>query len=339
MQITTVPIHYINSILSSAELRGFDRRKLIARSGLAAELFNQQKTRVSADVYIRLSKYLMREMQDESCGLMGQRTKIGTFATMCQASINSPNLGRFLGRCSRFYGLVNDDLETRLSTEAGRARYSLTAVPGSVDAEEHVIMVMLALIHRLAGWAIGQPLVLERTCFTRKLPVYANDYNLLFESPVEFGAAENILQFSINYLDMPVVQDEQSLRELLQHAPMSFMTNLVADGGLVSRVVNILRQSLPGTAPSIDDVAQQLNTSVATLRRHLSAAGCSYKQLKDNVRRDRAIYLLSLNKPVEEVAECTGFAETTSFFRAFKRWTGSTPKAYVPVVAHNLAPN
>ncbi len=337
MQISTVPIHYINSILSRAELRGLDKKQLIARSGLAEELFLQQKTRVSADVYINLSKYLMRELQDESCGLMSMRTKLGTFAMMCHASINSSNLKHFLSRCSRFYALINDDLETSISIDGNTANYTLSASEGSVDTEEHVLMVILALMHRLAGWAIGQPIVLERVCIARAAPVYANDYNLLFESPVNFSASTNCLQFSSNYLDMAIIQDQQSLNELLRNAPMSFMSNLAADGGLVSQVVHILRQALPAAAPSIDEVAQQLNTSPATLRRHLNVSGCSYKQLKDNVRRDRAIFLLSQNKAIEEVAAGTGFAETTSFFRAFKRWTGSTPKAYVPILNQGIS--
>lgn len=337
MQISTVPIHYINSILSRAELRGLDKQQLIARSGLAEELFLEQKTRVSADVYINLAKYLMQELQDESCGLMSERTKIGTFAMMCQASINGANLARFLSRCSRFYSLISDDLQSALSSDEDNACYSLSAAEQSVDDEQHILMLILALMHRLAGWAIGQPVVLERVCIARSAPVYANDYNLLFESPVEFDSGTNQLLFSANYLEMPVVQDQQSLNELLRNAPMSFMGNLAADGGLVSKVIHILRNALPGSAPSIEEVAQQLNTSTATLRRHLNKSGCSFKQLKDNVRRDRAIFLLSQNKAVEEVAASTGFAETTSFFRAFKRWTGSTPKAYVPVVNQGIS--
>lgn len=337
MQISTVPIHYINSILSRAELRGLDKKQLIARSGLAEELFLEQKTRVGSDVYINLAKYLMYELHDESCGLMSKATKIGTFSMMCQASINSQNLAHFLSRCARFYSLISEDLHTTISNNGDIASYSLSAAEGSVDSEQHILMVILALMHRLAGWTIGQPIMLERVCIARSAPIYANDYNLLFESPVEFDSSTNQLLFSANYLEKPVVQDQQSLNELLRNAPMSFMGNLAADGGLVSKVVNILRQSLPGSAPSINKVAKELNTSTATLRRHLSVSGCSYKQLKDNVRRERAIFLLSQNKAVEEVAAATGFAETTSFFRAFKRWTGSTPKAYVPVVNQGIS--
>ncbi|MFK8020001.1 MAG: AraC family transcriptional regulator [Pseudomonadales bacterium] len=331
MQIPTVPIHYVNSLLTRAEQRGLDRQRLIIRSGLAEELFSEQKTRVSAEVYVNLSKYLMRELQDESCGLMSRRIKPGTFAMMCHASINSSSLARMLQRCTQFYALVNDDLEFSVSQKSKSTKYSIQAVGGSLDSEEHILMILLALMHRLAGWAVGQPLVLEQVRLTREMPTYANDYNLLFESPVVFGAKLNCLQFSSNYMEMPVVQDQQSLDQLLRDAPMSFMTNLSGDGGLVSRISEMLRQSLPGAAPSIDEVAHTLGTSTATLRRHLSASGCSYKQLKDNVRRDRAIFLLGRNKTVDEVAVSTGFAETTSFFRAFKRWTGSTPKAYVPV--------
>ncbi|MDB0329425.1 AraC family transcriptional regulator, partial [Acinetobacter baumannii] len=62
------------------------------------------------------------------------------------------------------------------------------------------------------------------------------------------------------------------------------------------------------------------------LRRRLAAEGKSYQGVKDALRRDAAIHLL-LNPELtlEDVAQQVGFSETSTFHRAFKKWTGVTP--------------
>jgi len=57
--------------------------------------------------------------------------------------------------------------------------------------------------------------------------------------------------------------------------------------------------------------------------------GCSYQQIKDECRRNAAlIYLDAPQLSLAEVASLTGFSEPSAFFRAFRKWTGSTPSDY-----------
>ena len=76
-------------------------------------------------------------------------------------------------------------------------------------------------------------------------------------------------------------------------------------------------------------MARQLNTSPQTLRRRLHEQGTSFQELKDQLRRDLAIYHLGRRElPIQEIAEQLGFSEPSAFHRAFKKWTGLTPGAY-----------
>ena len=81
--------------------------------------------------------------------------------------------------------------------------------------------------------------------------------------------------------------------------------------------------------PTLNDVASMLYLSPQTLRRRLAAEGKSYQGVKDALRRDAAIHLL-LNPELtlEDVAQQVGFSETSTFHRAFKKWTGVTPGLY-----------
>ena len=68
--------------------------------------------------------------------------------------------------------------------------------------------------------------------------------------------------------------------------------------------------------------------SVRTLARKLDAEQSSFRALADEVRRAQAEELLSTGLTTQQVAQRLGYAETSSFIRAFRRWTGRAPQTY-----------
>ena len=78
--------------------------------------------------------------------------------------------------------------------------------------------------------------------------------------------------------------------------------------------------------PEFDEVARMVNLHPQTLRRRLANEGTTFKDLKDDVRRASAVYLIQRSSlSIEEVAYRAGFSEASAFIRAFRRWTGQTP--------------
>lgn len=81
--------------------------------------------------------------------------------------------------------------------------------------------------------------------------------------------------------------------------------------------------------PTIQRVAKARRTSVRTLQRRLAALDTTYSTVVDEARMQMAA--LHLRKPdvkLYELSKLLGFADPGSFSRAFKRWTGSTPRDY-----------
>ena len=76
-------------------------------------------------------------------------------------------------------------------------------------------------------------------------------------------------------------------------------------------------------------IAQTLHLSLRSLQRHLSEEGGSYEQVLADTRRDLAQnHLREDDCSISEVAYLLGFADSSSFSRAFKRWTGQSPSQY-----------
>ncbi len=81
--------------------------------------------------------------------------------------------------------------------------------------------------------------------------------------------------------------------------------------------------------PAVSEMAKTFGVSERTYHRKLDEANTSYRTLVDEYKKERCLDLLSQHKPsVASLAETLGYAESSSFLRAFKRWTGTTPKQY-----------
>ena len=77
------------------------------------------------------------------------------------------------------------------------------------------------------------------------------------------------------------------------------------------------------------DIANSLNMSARTLRRHLARQQTSFTEILEKWRHNTAISLLrNSNLRVGEVAKRLGYTHPSNFERAFKRWTGHTPGTY-----------
>lgn len=77
----------------------------------------------------------------------------------------------------------------------------------------------------------------------------------------------------------------------------------------------------------IDEVARELGLSRQTLYRRLKAEGTTFATLLDRLRCRLALRLIRREGlPVKEAAWRLGFSDPASFSRAFKRWTGKSPR-------------
>ncbi len=199
-----------------------------------------------------------------------------------------------------------------------------------MDPDHFITESMLMIWHGLASWLIERRLPLERVHFGYSRPEHADEYDALFFAPVmQFDAPRTEITFAADYLDLPIRQNEESLEEFLKAAPAQLLVKFKNTNSLTSRIREVLKSQIGEEMPTLNDVASMLYLSPQTLRRRLAAEGKSYQGVKDALRRDAAIHLL-LNPALtlEDVAQQVGFSETSTFHRAFKKWTGVTPGLY-----------
>jgi len=128
-----------------------------------------------------------------------------------------------------------------------------------------------------------------------------------------------------------LIKSQRELQVFLRRAPIDLLTIPGEDTSLTASINQLLQPRANDVLklPNSDQLAKQLNISEQTLRRKLSSEGINYQQIKDNLRNDLAQRLLNnRNLKIADIAKQLNFSEPRAFTRAFKQWTGLTPREY-----------
>lgn len=150
-----------------------------------------------------------------------------------------------------------------------------------------------------------------------------------FDAPVRFSAERDALEIRNDVLARPNRLGDESISTFFASHLDDALAELPKDGGLGRRVRAEVSQALSEGVPTLPRLAARLGISGRTLQRRLAESGLAYQDLVEEVRRDLADRLLRRTSySLAEVAFLTGFAEQSTFSRAFKRWRGVTPRAF-----------
>ncbi len=324
----SIPHHYIMTALRGPKLKGMDLDDLLRRSGILESVLDSPMARVTAQQYTQLVQNIWLDMEDESMGLGPQKSPLGTFAMMCHAVIHCPNLEKALRRAYRFYSLFQHNTEIQLLSDDEFATVIIDETSLN-DPDRFLIESLMVIWHRFGSWLIGRRIHLLEASFNFPAPSSHNEYKRLFSCDIKFDNGYTGFRFPVKFLKEKVIQNETTLRTFLKHSPMDLLGKPDEGNSLVAQIRNIIGDDLSQDLPNFDSIANSLHTSPQTLRRRLKEEGLTYQELKDQMRRDTALYYLEQNDlSIQGVAERLGFSEPSTFHRAFKKWTGMTPGAY-----------
>ena len=312
-------------MLVAYEKYGADPSEAMQRARIAPRSLYRVDGRITADQMEVFSEAAMRQLDDEALGWFSRRLPWGSYGMLCRASLSSPDLGVALKRWCRHHRLLVDDVVLTLRVVGQRAELMIEE-RRAIDPKmrEFCLLTLLRYVHGFACWATDSRIPLLDASFAHPPPPHHASYALMFPGPVHFNAAATGIGFDAPYLELALRRDEAALRTMLRRALPLTVLQYRRDRLLVQRVRELL--SVQQTA---DTLASALNMSTRTLHRQLKEEGTSLQELKDQVRRDRAIELLTrTNRSVKQIALAVAFRNEKSFTRAFGQWTGSSPIEY-----------
>jgi len=329
MHDRSISVYFARAVLKNAVAKGLDPVSLLRKNRISPRLLLEENARISVERFADLQVSVMVAMEDEALGYASRRMPIGCWSMMCQAVIGSQNLGQAYARYCRFYQLFEFGTQPFLITDGDESRIRLQHLDSSDQADPYLNELVLFNAHRFGSWLVQEHLPLTMVNLGYAPAARPLDYRHMFlANPVAFEQPETELVFSTSMLEKRVTQNEQTLRHFLKHPVLIMLTQDYSRNSWTSRVRDIVQKRL-ADMPELNDVAALLDIHPQTLRRRLSSEGTTFKEIKSQVRRDTALHFLGKQGlSIEEIAQRSGFSESSAFIRAFKGWTGITPYSY-----------
>ncbi len=317
---------FASLLLSGVRAAGYDVDRILKRAGIEASDLEARGGRLPQAKFARLISIVTRVTRDEFWLLGSRPIKPGSFRLMCRLMIHCRNLREAVRLGCQFYHVVSDDFVIRLAE--GPRDASLFVTDNVPDPKRRRMLngAVLLFAYSLMCWLAGRRLPLNTVHYTFAEEPFSLELEALYRAPLFFNQSRTEIRFDAELLDLPIMPDEQRLRRFFASMPKALMVRYRDESSIAERVRGIIRRNLKRSL-SLEDIARMIEVSPQTLRRRLlEEENLGFQEIKDRLRRDVAEHLLKRSHvPLEEIGASLGFAEPSTFHRAFKRWTGFAP--------------
>lgn len=318
-------------LLAFAVQKGADRATLMNRAGLVAEDLEDPDQRLPLATYRAMMRAAQELCDDPALALhFGEAVDLAEISIVGLIMNASATMGDAFAQMQRFGRLtletegVSDGPRFALSVRDGQLWMvdTRTNPNGFPELSEGAFARLVCGPRRF----LPEPHVLE-VHFTHPPPAWRAEYDRIFQCPVTFSSDWNAMRLDPRIATWPVALQPRYVFGVLVERADELLRELEDQRTVRGRVEAELLPLLHTGEVSADSVARALGFSRQTLFRKLKGEGATYKTVLDDLRHRMALrYLSGAKASVNETAYLVGFSEPAAFSRAFKRWTGKSPR-------------
>jgi AraC-like DNA-binding protein len=326
----SVGISLVRALVDAVERAGVDAPAYLAAAGVTEDLLLDADARIELPVYDRLQELAVEMSRDPALGLhMGEHASLGAFHLVGHIAAQCRTIRDVLDVFFRYYRIVTDIPPPQLVEDGDRVRivYQFQkSKPLCNRLRSEFIMTRFLVIGRMFAGPSESP---AEVWFEHEAPPYAAEYRRIFGGRERFEMPSTGMVLARALLDREQRYADPRLYTMLRDKAEEALRRLDRGATLAERIKDLVLCRVLDAKPSLDQAARELGMTPRALRRRLEAEGTSFAAVIDEARADLARRILGeAATTIQEAAYRLGFAEVSSFHRAFRRWTGMTPAAY-----------
>ncbi len=327
-----IPVSAVSKIINAAAAAAVMPEELCRAVNLDLSTLKDADNHIPFAQLIRLNEYAARLTGNDAFGLhVGEQTDVKMYGVLGYVTLNSQTFGDALNRLIRYQQIRTNAVKFSLEIIGGDAHLAYHYLIPDVSPQERrqeseeMMSTMLQVGRKLTGvdWMPSE------VHFEHDQPENISEHKRIFRAPVCFGKPLTKLIFDSSILNLPLAEADLTLGSLLELQAEDLLAKSPRHGIFANQVRQLIREGLPGGDARMETVCRKLGSSSRTLHRKLREEGTSYQELLEEIQRDLSeFYLQRPETAICEVAYLLGFSQPSAFHRAFRRWTGLTPKAY-----------
>lgn len=284
-----------------------------------------QEQRVAETHFLRLWKLAARHSALPHIGiLIGQHYCVEARGLLANWLFQCDTLQQSLDAFIKHSPLMNPSERWLVSEEHPSHLRLIVAFDSDKGYPRAAIERSLAALLVWCQELTGEPVPVQAITLAEAKPDYHQALVAYFGDKIEYGHEHNSIVIPRPYLAQKVITRNPYLQSMMQEKAGAALATLQQADDPVARIQVIVSQNL-ATVPDINTLSQQLNISRATLYRQLKSRGTSYSAIVTEVQQQQAKQWLAEGKAINAISIDLGFADTSAFYKAFKRWYGMTP--------------
>jgi AraC-like DNA-binding protein len=240
---------------------------------------------------------------------------------------HSPDVGTALRSLVHFFHLHGRGTTVALVELEGIAFLSYRVLHPRDNARDQIEDGAVAIAFNSMRSLCGRHWKPVEVRFAHRKPGNTEPFRRYFRAPLRFDANESGVLFTSEWLNQSVLGADPELHRLFRKQVAALAATRGED--LPGQLRRALATALLTGHGSEEHIATLFSMNSRTLRRRLRADGTSFHEVSETARYDMARQMLESSElEVAKIALALGYADHSSFSRAFKRWSGITPSMW-----------
>jgi AraC-like DNA-binding protein len=325
----SVSAGFAGGLLELAVAKGADRNMLLACAGIDPRDLTDQDSRIPFVKYVALMRAGKELTGEPALALHYGEVNIAKVSIVGLIGQASETMLEAFMQLNRYVRLVVDvDLGTDQRFQVRQERGGVWLVDTRSHSNDFPELTESAFSQLVCGPRnYGVTQLVKEVHVTHAEPAYRAEYERIFGAPVVFDSHWNAMLIDQRWMGHRIAALPRYVFGVLSEHADALLKDLESSKSIRGRVESLLMPLLHKGDASMDLIAGKLGLSRQTLFRKLKAEGTTFEKVLDDLRHRLAVDYLSGRKvSVNETAYLVGFSEPASFSRAFKRWTGTSPR-------------
>ena len=323
-----IPISYARLLVELCSRWHVAPEELMAGTALDRQPPPASDARLSPLEYNQIVDRALRLTGEPALGYhFGLHLKLSAHGFLGYAVMTSATLGEAIQLVEKYFTTRSGALRFHSFVEGDTA---VVQIDSTVDVAAPFAFPFESLLVGLChagAYITGESVTNAEVWIHYPEPAYYARCADLLPCPVRYDMPVNQLRFPATLLQRPLLMADATASELAREQCERELAALSSQP-LVSRVRALLSEDL-ANMPDLDVVAGRCCMSSRTLKRKLAEHGVTFSELVATIRRDEAQLRLAEGRlSVEQIAGQLGYRDPANFTRAFKAWTGETPRQY-----------
>jgi len=285
--------------------------------------------RIPIETYLRIQEEAALFVNDPCFGLhVGEYAEAGSWSILGYMLMNCRNVGEAFEKSVRYSRIIGNLIEVSIERKLNKSKLIFLTSPHAPEMSRHCLDTAFSTTICMMQNFTGVDMHPLEVTFTYAEPQSKSEYDRIFQCPILFGQKENSFTIDARVFNTPILMANPSLLQHFEKYAQEFLAELDRRNEHTGVVTKLILAHLDDEALSIEKVAKEMSISVRTLQKRLEDEGVIFSDLLREIRRKLAQKYLRENYSVEQITYLLGFSEPSAFRKAFKKWSGVTPREY-----------